>query len=107
MTDSALATLAVAWNGAGSAYAHGRTQRCTSKTQESAREARACPLSRCPTPLHSTCSLFSFDVWVRFVCCVSESKFPVSFRVYRLAMALRKAVALAVPSLQKGRFLPA
>ena len=104
MTDSALATLAVAWNGAGSAYAHGRTQRCTSKTQESAREPVR---SRAVQPLHSTCSLFSFDVWVRFVCCVSESKFPVSFRVYRLAMALRKAVALAVPSLQKGRFLPA
>ena len=47
MTDSALATLAVAWNGAGSAYVHGRTQRCTSKTQESAREPA--PLSRCPT----------------------------------------------------------
>ena len=49
MTDSALATLAVAWNGAGSAYAHGRTQRCTSKTQESAREPAALAVSRCPT----------------------------------------------------------
>ena len=53
MTDSALATLAVAWNGAGSAYVHGRTQRCTSKTQESAREPVR---SRAVQPLHSTCS---------------------------------------------------